>query len=179
MMRRVLAALLLLVVAFSTTADARLVVNQLTGFNPAAAGCSVVEADITSGATVTASTTSAGSPSDIRDDNTGTDWIADEGGGAYVTVDLGLGNDADVRTVRIFPANNGGNMRIQGFTFRASTDNFSSSNVLIGSDTHTNTDQWESFSFSNGTTYRYYRIIIDTTYGGSPGLGEIEFYECT
>lgn len=117
--------------------------------------------------------------SNASDGSITTQWITD--GSVFPhwwKYDLGAGVTKTVRRLRIYAEDNGSNVYIKNFVLAGSNNNTDWTDIYTGQ--HSNTlDTWESYSFSNSTAYRYYRITISDNWVGNnyAQIFEFEMYE--
>jgi hypothetical protein len=93
----------------------------------------------------------------------------------WLKYDLGLGNEKVVQKLALNSTFNPG-ATITTFTFDGSNDD--SNWTVIASLSHDNGLDRQEFTFSNATSYRYYRIYMETTPSGlTAGVRELEMFE--
>ena len=123
--------------------------------------------DVTDSATISSPNHQSGTLNDLRVDNTsGAVFNNVDDGNDPVTIkyDLGSGNDAIAISYTIKVADsvgNSGNQDPYGWTFQGSTND--SSWTVLDTETAVNwTSNYQSqtFTFSNSTSYRYYKIVV-------------------
>lgn len=118
--------------------------------------------------------------SNACDGNIATQWITD--GSVFPhwwKYDLGAGVTKTVRRLRIYAEDDGTNVYIKDFVLAGSNNNVDWTDIYTGQ--HDNTkDAWVSFSFSNSTAYRYYRVTVSSNWLAANNycqIFEFEMYE--
>jgi len=133
--------------------------------------------DVTSGENFTSS---GGTAANAFDDNTGTATDPYDGDGVgWIQVQFAAAKD--IRKYRVYIATGGSEGEfITNFTLYASnTGAFSGEEVTLDNwNTGTLSTGWHERTFSNGSTYTYYRLE-KTSSSGSPDIFEIEMMEAT
>jgi hypothetical protein len=111
------------------------------------------------------------------DNNSGTSWSsANTSFPHWLKMDYGVGVTKIINKITILPLVPGGGSRVKNFTLYGSNND--SDYTSIGSGLHTNAHTTETFTFSNATTYRYYKIIFTDNYdSGSPNFADVEEIE--
>lgn len=106
--------------------------------------------------------------SNVFDNNELTKWegTADN---SWIAVDLGSGVTKTVTVLRIKPRVYNGNAQCKDFIL------YGSNNTTNGADgdwdalysgQHANNENWETYSFTNTTAHRWYKLLIDTSWRG-------------
>lgn len=114
------------------------------------------------------------SPSLACDDNTGTDWFGSGGGPDWIRTDLGTGKVCN--SISITPRFEGAGNRVKDFTIAGSNDDSAWTDIYTGQ--HGDNANREEFSFSNSTSYRYYRFMFTNTWAGvDVWVREMELFE--
>lgn len=134
--------------------------------------------DFLNGGTASASNTANGAAANAFDNNQGTRWGVNNytPGGPWVKYDLGSG--VSKKAVRLGIYTTASTWDPREFRLQGS-NNDSTWTTLVDSGV-TFTTGWQYFNFSNATSYRYYRVIIDLNWAGSgsdAGIWEIELFE--
>ncbi|NLI76274.1 MAG: hypothetical protein GX442_07525 [Candidatus Riflebacteria bacterium] len=117
------------------------------------------------------------------DGNTGTYYVIDKDDlPATLTIDLGLGNDADVTQIKVDNYNTYGATDRCVRSYRLSgSPNGSTWTVLQANQAVTANTNGQIFTFTNGTPYRYYAFCMLTHNGCSDnaGVNEVTLYGTT
>lgn len=100
------------------------------------------------------------------DDNTGTRWAGGATPGATAWVQIDFGSATTFNQLVFTPAVYSGSNLVKNWELRGSTDNFSSSNVLITSGQHADSGAEYSEAFAP-QTYRYCRLYIIDNWSGT------------
>jgi len=134
-----------------------------------------ISADQFMGGTATASSTYAGSASNVFDDNESTGWVANGVPPQWMKYDFGPGNAKILTLVRIKPYINypgvyGG---LRQFKFQGSNNDIDWTTLVEGE--VQNNENWQNWTFINSTAYRYHRLYIESCWAVTwPALREIE-----
>ena len=95
--------------------------------------------------------------------------------------DLGSGNDKTARQLTIYPAMDSTFARIKNFVLSGSNND--SDWTTLKTDVTVNSETLQTFTFTNTTSYRYYKIAISSVWGGSfpnqPHVKEFQLMEET
>lgn len=86
----------------------------------------------------------------------------------WIKYDLGAGNEKIARQFRVYPQS----AYPKDFKFQGSNNNSDWDDLHTGQVAQSQT--WQTFSFSNTTAYRYYRMYITTQWGTRVSIFEIE-----
>ena len=129
--------------------------------------------DVMTGGTPTASSThSTSDPANAVDNDDLTFWSNDgDGPPSWWKYDLGNGNGKTVRKLRLKPGH-GITVRVKDFTLQGSNNDSDWDVILTGQ--HANNTDWETYTFANATSYRYYKINVTTSW---EGLAWIQIFE--
>lgn len=135
---------------------------------------------LTGGVASGSSNTSGAFPyANACDDNEGTIWATDDPGSfpEYWQYDLGAGTTKIARKLRIKAALITGTLYgVKNFTLKGSHNDIDW--IDIHTDLQANNADWQEYTFSNSTAYRYYRIsLADSYYATQAGIAEIEIME--
>jgi len=116
--------------------------------------------DILIGGTATADNEAGGAASNACDDNEATEWyrIVDPLGSCWWKYDLGLGVTKTVRKLRIKPSGGVGEVGVKDFKLQGSNNDSDWTDIYTGQ--HANDFNWEDYTFSNPSAYRYYKLVI-------------------
>ena len=145
-------------------------------------GDPIYGSDFLTGGTASAIGTNVGAAANAVDNNESTYWGHNPERSPrpeWWQYDLGVSVTKIARKMTLHPYYLSGNCRIQNFNLRGSNDNSSFTTVYSG--THANTNAIETYTFSNSTAYRYYRVEITSRWGGGTRVGicEVEMIEIT
>lgn len=133
----------------------------------------------TNGTGMTASSTASGWDIYYSSDNLDSSWLANGLCPQWVQIDFGVGVTKIIRKVTVKPRLNTGTALVKDWELHASTDNFSSSDITLTTGSHANDATVQTVLFPNNTAYRYYRLVITSTWNSSwaPGVNEWELCE--
>jgi hypothetical protein len=137
----------------------------------------------TSGVTMSTSNANAGFPAwQAGDDNNGTSWITQTGNtAADLKVDFGAGNEKVIQSYTMTEIHAGewvsGARTPKNWTFEASNDNSNWTTLdTQSSQTAVSANNKRTFTISNQTSFRYYRLNVQANGPGNLiGLAEVEF----
>jgi hypothetical protein len=110
----------------------------------------------------------------IFDGNTGVIYQNPGGITAMLDYDIGGLSSASCNRIKFYTSSAADD--VKGFSLQAKV-NVGDLYTTLHSNTATNTTGWQTFDFVNATNYRYFRINVNTTWGGmSPIVREVELW---